>query len=165
MLKIPLPAAAILAAVLIGPVSARADPPHTRAAAPASERVFRDWRLACADTCGVRTEVLGASGTPLIVLRATPERFTLSTPLPLDLPDGVRLVLGPDAASLALAWRTCAPAGCEAEAPLDPDLLQALRRERAAEVTFTLEDGVTVRLTASLLGFTAAWQALDDLSP
>nr|MBA3326212.1 invasion associated locus B family protein [Paracoccaceae bacterium] len=78
---------------------------------------------------------------------------------PLFLPDGLTLGLG-DAPPRAVAWRTCDAAGCEALAPLENELLAALRRERAAEVTLTLVDGVRVRLPVSLMGFTAAWEAL-----
>ena len=59
-----------------------------------------------------------------------------------------------------MPWRTCGAGGCEAVLPLDPPLLAALRRERAATATFTLVDGVKVRLPFSLLGFSAATRAL-----
>jgi invasion protein IalB len=43
--------------------------------------------------------------------------------------------------------------------PLDPALLAALKRERSGSATFTLVDGVKVRLPFSLLGFSAALRA------
>jgi len=45
----------------------------------------------------------------------------------------------------------------------DDDLEPALRRERGVSATFTLVDGIEVRLPVSLLGFTAALRARRDL--
>ena len=138
---------------------ASADPP-----AAWSERmqVFRDWRLDCrADPCTRYVSVAGAGEAEVLRLAlsagAAPA-LTVSTPLPLFLPDGVVLAIG-DEPERPVAWRTCGPAGCEATAPLDTGLLAALRRERGGSATLTLVDGVRVRLPFSLLGFSAALEA------
>ena len=85
----------------------------------------------------------------------------IGTPLPLFLPDGVRLTLGASEPR-TIPWRTCDAEGCEARVPLEPKLLADLRRERAGSVALTLETGERVRFGISLLGFTAAWRALND---
>ncbi len=89
--------------------------------------------------------------------------LTIRTPLGLFLPDGVALAVGagPDRAA---PWRTCGAVGCEAVVPVDPVLLKALRKERAASVTFTLVDGTAVRLPFSLIGLSAAIRAREAVS-
>ena len=149
------------------PGRAAADPPHVRAAIGAREEVFRDWTLRCpAAGCAIRTAVRGAGGAEVlgVEIGAAGRALSLRTALPLHLPDGVTLALG-DAPLRSVPWRTCDPAGCLADAPLEEGLLQALRRERSAEVTLTLVEGVRVRLSASLLGFSAAFDALDPPAP
>ena len=156
------PAAVALA---LAAAPAAADPPAARAAEEAARRQFEDWRLACGPSdCAIRGAVLGAAGAPVLRVAATPERLTFATSLPLFLPDGLVLTLG-DAPPRVVPWRTCGPAGCVAEAALDPDLLAGLKREREAEAVLTLVDGVRVRLPVSLLGFTAAWRAMGAVSP
>ena len=93
-----------------------------------------------------------------VAVSGPPPALTVTTPLPLFLPDGIVLALG-TAPERRVPWRTCRPAGCEATLPLDPDLAAALRRERGGSVTLTLVDGVQVRLPFSLLGFSAALAA------
>jgi len=148
-----------LVTALLAAGAASADPPHARG------REFRDWRIDCAvGPCAIRTSLRAADGSELVTVdvvgRGDGAGLALRTPLPLLLPDGATLVIGDDPPR-ALAWRTCGVAGCVAEAPLDPSLLAALKRERSATVMLTLEDGVRVRLPVSLLGFTAAREALD----
>lgn len=162
-----LPVALLAALGLAAPASA--DPPAARAAAEAAKRVFLDWRIVCAAAgCAARAEVAAQDGAAVLAAEAAAAgggaALVLSTPLPLFLPDGLLLGLG-DAPLRAIPWRTCGPAGCEAEAPLDPALLAGLERERAAEVTLTLEDGLRVRLPLSLMGFSAAWEALGAPPP
>jgi invasion protein IalB len=150
----------IVAAGLLGPVPGAADPPG---AWPAPE-TFRDWRLDCpAAACAAHTAVVGADGSEVLrlVLRPRPRpALAVTTPLPLFLPDGVTLVLG-EAPPRQVPWRTCGAGGCEATLPLDPDLLDALKRERAGSLGFTLVDGVRVRIPVSLMGLSAAVAARD----
>lgn len=155
---------ALLVAAVLAAAPAAADPPHARAAAEAAARTFGDWRLACGPAaCAIRSDLRSGDGSAILSLAASGVEgsgaLALRTPMPLLLPEGLALGLG-DAPARLLDWRTCNATGCVAEAPLDPDLLAGLKRERSAEVTLTLVDGVRVRLPASLVGFTAAWRAL-----
>jgi invasion protein IalB len=158
---------AVLVALALAASPASADPPGAPAVAAAIEQPFRDWRLACAAACALRTEVRGSDGSAVLTVSAAGDRggtLELRTPLPLFLPDGLTVALG-DAPPRDIAWRTCDAAGCAAETPLDPPLLDGLKRERSAEVSLTLVDGVRVRLPMSLAGFTAGWEALARASP
>jgi invasion protein IalB len=150
-----------LVLILLVAFPALADPPHSRGGLSAT---FRDWRLDCMDgTCTASTRLAAADGTEVLrlsVAGAEPRVLAVVTPLPLHLPDGLALALGPRPESRA-PWRTCGASGCEATLALDADLLEALRRERAGAASFTLVDGVRVRLGVSLLGFSAALDALD----
>ncbi len=138
--------------------------PTPEAPAPEEQR-FDDWRLACGDDgCLAITRVTAADGTEVLRLEAggTPRRLRFITPLGLHLPDGLAAAIGAET-TRAIPWRTCAPdTGCLADAPLDPELLAALRREREGSVVLTLVEGVPVRLGISLMGFTAAWRALES---
>jgi invasion protein IalB len=159
--------ALLVAIALAGPVAA--DPPAAYGARRAAEITFRDWRLAClGQDCVIRAWVRGADGTAVLALAAWPQGeggyLTVDTSLGLFLPDGLRIDLGDTPARLA-PWRTCDAAGCYAVAPVDAAFLAALQRERTAEVTLTLVEGVRVRLPVSLLGFTAAWEALSSRLP
>jgi invasion protein IalB len=143
-----------LVAILLLAAPAAADPPGARA--------FREWRLDCPlRACPIHTAVAGADGSEVLRLAVTAgpaPALAITTPLPLFLPDGIVLALGARPERPA-PWRTCRPAACEATLPLDPELADALRRERAGSVTLTLVDGVQVRLPFSLLGFSAALAA------
>lgn len=164
----PLPPAgrALAVALALWGGGASADPPHSWAA---SDRSFADWRLACAaGPCAIETTLRGGDGSAVLTLSASGRddagALALRTPLPLFLPDGLTLGLG-DAPPRPVAWRTGDAAGCEAVAPLDAALLAALRAGREADVTLTLVDGVRVRLAVTLIGFTAAWEALARTPP
>ena len=151
-----IPSFQTLVAILALALPAAADPPGAWAE---RVRAFRDWRLDCrAAPCTLATSVRGADGSEVLGLAVTAgpaPALVLSTPLPLFLPDGLALLLG-DEPERPVPWRTCGAGGCEATLPLDGPLLAALRRERSGSATFTLVDGVTVRLPFSLLGFSAA---------
>jgi invasion protein IalB len=137
-----------------------ADPPAARVPV----RGFDDWRLDCRGTpCAIYTAVSGTDGGEVlrIAVEAGPApALVVTTPLPLYLPDGLALLIagGP---ALALPWRTCGAYGCEARLPLAPEFAAALRRERAGSATFTLVEGVPVRLGFSLVGYVAAARARD----
>jgi invasion protein IalB len=146
-----------LVAILVA-APAIADPPHARVPV----RGFADWRLDCTgEPCFTRTSVLGADGSEVLrlsLLPGEPPTLAVATPLALYLPDGLTLAVGAEP-PLRLVWRTCGPAGCEARLAVSPELAAALRRERAASVTFTPADGVPVRVPVSLVGYTAALRA------
>jgi invasion protein IalB len=146
----------VILAMLAAP--AAADPP----AAWKSGQTFRDWHLECpAAACPAQTVVVGADGSEVlrVALKARPTAaLTVTTVLPLFLPDGIVLGIG-ERPPLSAPWRTCGKAGCEATLPLDPELLEAVQRERGGSVTLTLVEGVKVRIPFSLLGVSAALAA------
>jgi invasion protein IalB len=155
----PLPAAEAPASA-VEAAAARA-----RETGPDPAERHEDWALVCGEVCRIETTVAGGDGSGAWVLRLAVEgtgearALVVATPLPLFLPDGLVLTLG-GGEPRPEPWRTCNAAGCEARLPLEPGLLASLRREREAAVSFTLLDGVRVRLPISLLGFTAAERAL-----
>lgn len=155
---------ALLLAIALGGAAAAAEMPPTGPVhgppPPPAPVIFEDWRLDCAGgDCVVRTGVAGAEGATVLALEAGSEALVIRTALPLHLPDGLGLALGEAGAERAAVWRTCDASGCEARLPLEPDLLAALRRERAGNLRFTLVSGERVRVAVSLMGFTAAWRA------
>lgn len=146
-------------ALLLAPSGAAGDPPQARA------RTFDDWRVDCtiAPLCVALTTLQGADGSEVLRLAVTQGEaasLAVTTRLALYLPDGLVLALG-GSFERPVPWRTCGALGCEATLPMDPELLEALRRERAGSATFTLVTGETVRLPFSLLGFSAAFRAVD----
>jgi invasion protein IalB len=134
-------------------------------------RVFQDWRVGCADgACAAYTRLDAADGTEVlrVELRGTPAVLGFVTPLGLHLPAELVATIGEGAearVARTIPWRTCPVASCIADTPVDGELLAALRRERAGTATFTLVEGVPVRLGFSLMGFSAARDALAALSP
>jgi invasion protein IalB len=146
-------------ALMLAPSGATGDPPHARA------QPYEDWRVDCtiAPLCVALTTLHGADGSEVLrlaVTRGEAPSLAISTRLPLHLPDGLALALG-TRPERPVPWRTCGRLGCEATLPIDPELLDALRREREGSATFTLVTRETVRLPFSLLGFSAAFRDLD----
>lgn len=160
-------AIAQFAAAAEAPSEAVAEPPE---AAAEIEARFEDWRLVCPKACHIEVAVRGEAGAGREVLRLRVEGpeparvLVVETPLPLYLPDGLNVAVG-GAEPRATVWRTCGPEGCEARLMLEPALLAAMRGGRAATLAFTVADGGRVRLPASLMGFTAAEQALARETP
>lgn len=156
--------AAGVAAALVA-AAAGAEPPVIPPPAPAAE-VFGDWRLTCvAAGCRIETELRGAPPASGILLRlsvaaADARTLLVRTPLPLFLPDGLRITPR-ETEPTAVPWITCGAVFCEAWVPLDPALLAALRKQPSAHLELTLRDGSRTRLPVSLLGFTAAYRALE----
>lgn len=62
-------------------------------------------------------------------------------------------------------FETCLPTGCIARFVIDAEALEAFRRGAAAEIAVTANaNGEDVLIDVSLLGFTAAWDRLRNLS-
>jgi invasion protein IalB len=157
-----LPVKQTLVAILLVAGPALGDPP---AAHVPAVRGFHDWRLDCtAAPCALRTTVTGSDGSEVLAVSLAGPQVTLATRLPLYLPDGVGLAIE-GMTGRQLPWWTCGAEGCEARLPLDPELAEALRRQRTGSATLTLLDGVPVRIGFSLVGFQAAARARDAVSP
>ena len=109
----------------------------------------------------LRTTVHAADGGAVLEVAAGRDALVVTTPLALFLPEGLTLALGQEPERV-VPWRTCGPQGCEATVPMQPALLEALRRERGGTAGLTLVDGVQVRLAFSLMGFSAALEARDE---
>ncbi len=159
-------AAAILATVIA--TTAGAEPPVVPPPAPVPE-AFGDWRLICAADCRIETDLRAAPPRTGALLRlsvaaADRETLVIRTPLPLFLPDGLRLAPR-DTDPTAAPWVTCGAMACEARLVLDPSILAALRKQPSANLELTLLDGSHARLPVSLRGFTAAYRALEARAP
>lgn len=155
-----------IAAALMA-TAAAADPPLAPPPAPVPV-VFGDWRLTCAADCRIETELRAVPPRAGALLRLTVAAadkgaLVIRTPLPLYLPDGLQFAPR-DTEPTAAPWMTCGATACEARLALDPDLLAALRKQPAANLELTLLDGSHARLPVSLLGFTAAYRALEAVS-
>lgn len=162
LLKLAKRAAPVALALAAG--AALADPPAAYGARRSEAITFHDWRLHCrGDDCDLRSLVRAGDGTLLLVAEIGPDALRFATPLPLFLPDGITLALGSDPLR-AIPWRTCDAQGCDAVADLDPSLRESLKRERQAEITFTLLEGLRVRLPVSLSGVTAGIRAREALT-
>ena len=85
--------------------------------------------------------------------RASRRSLAVATPLPLFLPDGLALAVGaePERPMRLADLRRGRLRGAAAARPRRS--LAALRRERGGSATFTLVDGVPVRLGFSLIGY------------
>jgi invasion protein IalB len=150
-------------------------PEPTDIADSANPQAFRDWTVDCTNdatgctmspaasayegTNGVRRlfgrliEVAARSGpVPVFVVEIT---------LDYLLPEGVKVKV--DGRSYGtLAVRSCHQGGCLVPFRLEPGLLAAFRRGYTLELTLTSLDGATESVEISLLGFTRAFQAMQD---
>ena len=89
-----------------------------------------------------------ADGRPVLVIQ---------TPLGLLIPAGVAIDID-GAAKTELEIQTCDGGGCYANATISDDLLANLTRGQKLNITFQNLSKQPVTITASLVGFTAAFQ-------
>jgi len=139
---------------------------------------FQDWIVQCADgssensaarTCQM-SQSLSRSSDGRQVLSVAVQTNTegepvlrLVTPLGVALSQGVGIEML-EQELVRFGYQTCLPAGCVAQGLLETSHLEALRAGAEAEVTMLGISGEDVSLTVSLMGFTAAWQRLSELS-
>ncbi len=128
---------------------------------------FEDWALACVEEeCEIRTEIRGADDSLVLTLALPKDELRgaeLRSPLPIAVADGPVIELG-TSTLIEAGWTTCGTAeGCVARLERNPARIFALQKERTGSVTFTLADGVAVRIGLSLMGFSAALEALEGL--
>lgn len=135
-------------------------------------RSFEDWRVTCSvqelDDCRVwqRIQVLQESEAHDVLavsLAPADDGLTLIVQTPLDvyLPADFALRIdGQD--ERRVRFRHCNPAGCWVLIPADGNLLRAFQRGQEAEAALSLVEGQTVRISFSLMGFTAALNAFRE---
>lgn len=175
MPKIP-PAIAVplagLAALLI---SAAAAPAQEEGPDTLTER-YRDWVVRCVGAGAVgrsceMTQELRQRDSGQRVLALAVQRgegdagqITAIGPFGVRLAEGLALAEPEGGAVLAeLPFVTCMPDGCIAARTIDAPLLEALRAGTAIEARLVAMSSETVRLSLSLMGFTAAWERLGTL--
>lgn len=161
-----------LAALTIwaGPAPAQEDGPDSLT------ETYRDWVIRCVSAgAGGRacemTQELRQQGSGQRVLAVAVRRgageagqITAIGPFGVRLAEGLALTEPEGGAVLAqLPFVTCLPDGCIATSEIDPPLLQALRAGTTVEARLVAMSGETVRLSLSLMGFTAGWERLGTL--
>jgi len=166
-------AALMLAGVVAGsgPGSVAAQGLPTEPQGGMETREFRDWTLRCLETDGQRRcEMIQAvddpaDGEPVLAMVVTrqpggaPPLAWIVLPLGLLLPPGVGLRID-QGETQRLPVRHCEPGGCLVPWELDAAALTALRGGVTLEVLAYDIDEEAVAIPVSLLGFTAALEAL-----
>lgn len=147
--------------------------------ANATTETFRDWIVRCGVSTSngsqVRicqmTQELTRSTDNRRVLNVTIQKndsgagtTRLTTPLGVALPQGVAISVE-DNGLARFQFITCVVGGCIAQGVLEGPALQALQDGAEAQVTMiNISTRAPLALNVSLLGFTAAWERLGELS-
>lgn len=173
---------AVAAGLLVGgadlPREAEAQAPAAAPAPAAPEagskrtiQTFEAWTVTCAEegqrkTCAMSQRLTDPkTGRPVAawnIGRDGEGRLvsSLRTPTLTALQAGVSLAVDAKPA-IGLAYRTCAPAFCEAVLPLGEDMLRTLRAGNTARLAFTDLSQGRIQLPFSLKGFTKALATLQ----
>jgi len=163
--------AAAVACLGAGPAMAQGLPTEPRGGLETLE--FRDWTLRCLQAEGQRRcEMIQAvedpeDGEPVLAMVVTREPggaralAWIVLPLGLLLPPGVGLRVD-QGETLRLPVRHCEPGGCLVPWELEQATLAALRGGVTLEVQAYDIDEQPVAIPVSLLGFTAAFEALSQ---
>ena len=165
--------------ILTGVAAAQSAAPEPAAAnkplQPSDTKEFGDWSVRCYPaSSGMPCEmiellvnkksnrrVLGV----LIVYNPAQNRNVVQVSMPLGvlIPNGA--VLGSDTyTSEVMHYRLCDMQGCYAIAALDSGAIKALGQATKAEMRVVAADGKKVNLSFSVKGFTAAYNALVDMT-
>ena len=146
---------------------------HSAHATPRQIQFFEAWRVSCpqntADSCRVWQRVQvnhdGVAQDVMVVSIAPTDRgLALLVQVPLDIYLPADFGLQVDGRhERRLRYRNCNETGCWVAAPADAQMLSQLRRGITAEATMRLVEGETVRISFSLLGFTAAMAAFEEM--
>lgn len=142
-------------------------------------QAFRDWTARC-DTppgaseqiCSLEQIVFSDDGKRPMLRAAAGyleqpggvfEPAILTTvPLMVALQPGLAVSVDGDDAFIA-DFHHCSPEGCVAGLPLDERVMGAFQRGADAEIRVVTIDGTTLKLTVSLRGFSAGFDALPRL--
>jgi invasion protein IalB len=154
---------------------------------PYVAEVFTDWELRCitaaeegqAERCEMFQLLLDEQDNPVAVFRVNVPLVpsdsdivataVIVTPLETLLTPGIRVRID-DSEPVGIPYTLCEPTGCLARIPLTPENVDAFQAggEATLEIFALVRSelgeigGVPVPLTASLRGFTAAYNALQD---
>ena len=142
-------------------------------AEPHQIQFFESWRVSCpqdtADSCRVWQRVqVHHDGTAQDVMAVSiapaDQGLVLLVQVPLDIYLPADFGLRVDGqGERRLRYRNCNQTGCWVAAPADAQLLRQFRRGITAEAALSLVEGETVRISFSLLGFTAAMVAFEEI--
>jgi invasion protein IalB len=135
-------------------------------------KAFTDWHYSCdgGDAgCRVWQRVQLAHGETtqdVLALSLAPTEdgaraLLVQTPLDVYLPADLGLKIGGNA-ERRIRFRNCNAQGCWVLVPITDRLLTEMKRGRSGAVALKLMDGETVRISFSLLGFTAALTAFEQ---
>lgn len=178
--------AAMLSVLLPGVASAQEDGGERQPGEPYVAEVFTDWEIRCitaaeegqAERCEMFQLLLDEDDNPVAVFRLNvpfnaPEGQVavaiFVTPLETLLTPGLRLRID-DGDAAAIAFTLCEPSGCLARVPLSQENVDLFKAggdaflELFALVRSDLGEigGVPVALSASLRGFTAAYDSMQE---
>ncbi|MCU4651950.1 invasion associated locus B family protein [Roseibacterium sp. SDUM158016] len=153
---------------------------------PYVAEVFSDWELRCItaaeadqpERCEMFQLLLDDQDNPVAVFRVSVPmvpaedqvaEISIVTPLETLLAPGLRLRID-DGEAAGIRYTLCEPTGCLARVPLSNDNVEAFKAggdaflEILALVRGDLGEigGIPIQLTASLRGFTAAYDALQE---
>ncbi|MFO8152263.1 invasion associated locus B family protein [Thioalkalivibrio sp.] len=131
----------------------------------------QDWQVLCEDTpagetCFISQAAADDSGEPvmqIMVGRIEGDNvMVVYLPLGLDLRPGMLFRIGEDL-QREFPFQTCLPNGCRVVAPVDPEMLAAMR----AGTTFLigvrpLESDQVAVIEGSLMGFSAGFQEVAE---
>ena len=165
--------AVVATALLVAPAWAQNE------TSSASTETYRDWIVRCGVSTSNGNQVRICQMTQELtrttdnrrVLNVTIQKTDagagttrLTTPLGVGLPQGVAISVE-DAELARFQFLTCVAGGCIAQGVLEAPALQALQDGAQAQVSMiNISTRAPLALNVSLLGFTAAWQRLGELS-
>lgn len=134
---------------------------------------FTDWRLECYEPainglrCQVVQQLVERNLNEIVLLNSlvfVPQ--TELTQIQVVLPTGFLLKRGVTfevgGYTTTVGVDRCTPQGCFIEGIAAPELLDAMRRAREARVSIVADTGQTIRIPFSLMGFTAAFDAMRE---
>ncbi|WP_164736429.1 invasion associated locus B family protein [Rhizobium vallis] len=137
------------------------------------DETYKDWRVVCVQQgvgkhCAfLQNQVQNgrrALGIELQAAAGNAVSGILMLPFGLALDQGVAVAIDSGAASLALPFRTCLPAGCVVAVNFDKDMVRTLRTATALKVKTAADGGNPATFSISLQGFATALDRVTILS-
>jgi invasion protein IalB len=170
-----LAALSFLTGAALAQESASAPAAANKPVQPSETKNFGDWTVRCYPVSSptpcemIELLVNKKSGQRvlgvLIVFNAAQNQNVVQIARPLGVSVQNGAVLSSDTyTSGVLRYRLCDVQGCYAFAPVDEDAIKALKRATKAEMKIVSADGKKINLSFSLNGFSAAYNALLDMT-